>query len=256
MYMKYSQLNDWFKANRLSLNINKTNFIYFKKSKNDQNTNLNFDGIVLHKSDHVKFLGIYIDEKLNWKYQVNYIHSQVCSGLYALRRLKLLLPKFLLKTIYFSLIESHLTYGLSVWGGAYASYLKPLYVLQKKSIRVICNKPYNYPTADLFKELKILNLSKLYKLNLGKLMFRYIIKEVPCCLNNLFIMNYDIHKYSTRQNRSAHFPVCRCTPYRQSFLFNAPKLWIQLDNNLTNCRSLSQFKCRFKKFLINNDVEL
>ena len=67
-------------------------------------------------------------------------------------------------------------------------------------------------------------------------------------------MNYDVHGYNTRHNRAAHFTASKCTPYRQSYLFNAPKLWIQLNNELTECRTLIQFKNRFKKFLIGNDV--
>ena len=118
---------------------------------------LNFAGNEINNPEYVKFLGIIVDGKLNWKHHIDYVIKKMNSGVYALRKLKLLLPRWVLRTLYFSLIESHLSYGLTVWGGTFPSYTKPLKIIQKKCIRVISNKPYNYPTADLFKELNILN---------------------------------------------------------------------------------------------------
>ena len=49
-------LIDWFKANKLSLNITKTDFIHFKKTKNGKSINLNFGGIVLKPSKKLNSL--------------------------------------------------------------------------------------------------------------------------------------------------------------------------------------------------------
>ena len=115
----------------------------------------------------------------------------------------------------------------------------------------MCNKCYNYPTCELFCNLKILNIEKLYKLNLGKLMYRFTKGIIPNCLNTLFDMNYEIHHYQTRHCNRVHLPTNKCTAYSQSFLFRAPKLWMDLDENLINCFTLNQFKNKYKRLLLN-----
>ena len=68
------KVSTWFKCNKLSLNINKTNFIYFK-----HNHAINFpyniviDNISLERKSHTKFLGVLIDENLNWNEHLRHI---------------------------------------------------------------------------------------------------------------------------------------------------------------------------------------
>ena len=59
---------DWFKANQLTMNLDKTEFILFSKNKSlTEKMELDLDGIKLQNSTHVKFLGLWIDNKLTWK---------------------------------------------------------------------------------------------------------------------------------------------------------------------------------------------
>ena len=63
-----ARLTDWFRANKLSLNIKKTNFMVFSNNQNDvPNINLEIDNVAIKRVDNVKFLGIMIDESLCWK---------------------------------------------------------------------------------------------------------------------------------------------------------------------------------------------
>ena len=68
-----SKLAKWFQANKLSLNVQKTNFIAFgqKKFAINQNLNINLDGAPIERVKFTKFLGAYIDEKLTWKNHIN-----------------------------------------------------------------------------------------------------------------------------------------------------------------------------------------
>ena len=76
-----SQLNDdlysvstWLKVNKLSLNIDKTQFMIFSRKKyKNYNVDLKIEGQSIDKVHHTKFLGIIIDDNLNWKNHVNYI---------------------------------------------------------------------------------------------------------------------------------------------------------------------------------------
>jgi len=78
------KLSDCFKANKLSLNSKKTNYILFTNRKvnlPELNLELNIYGIVLDCVDHSKFLGVIIDKKLSWSAYINYISLKISRGL-------------------------------------------------------------------------------------------------------------------------------------------------------------------------------
>ena len=98
-----------------------------------------------------KFLGILIDENLIWKYHLSHINKKVSRALFSLKQIKYFLPKQCLKTLYYSLIHSHLSYGILVWGNASQPALRQTTLLQKRAIRLINNAKYNSHTDPLFR---------------------------------------------------------------------------------------------------------
>ena len=71
-----SKFSSWFRANKLSLNTKKTNFILFgnkRVSEGLKSLSLTIDGNVIERLEYTKFIGIYIDSKLNWKHHVSHI---------------------------------------------------------------------------------------------------------------------------------------------------------------------------------------
>jgi len=64
----------------------------------------------------VKYLGIHIYEELNFKYHISFIETKVSRGVGILYNLKQFLPSSILLCVYYSLVHSHLMYGLIVWG--------------------------------------------------------------------------------------------------------------------------------------------
>lgn len=96
-------LNDWCASNNLSLNLEKISDIIFSYSKNLTNE---------VKSEPLKFLGMILDSKLNWKSHVEYISKKLAMGLYMLRRLKCTVNSNVLLNVYFSQIQSLLSYGI------------------------------------------------------------------------------------------------------------------------------------------------
>ena len=130
-------------ANRLHINIEKSCYIEFSKaSKNEKNVEfpeqqLSINGTSLQKVHEAKFLGVTIDENLNWNSHLSKLAKKLaaCSGM--LNRIKDNIPSQLHKDLYHTLFESHLTYGITVWGGASSKKLKPLFKAQKMCIRIM-----------------------------------------------------------------------------------------------------------------------
>jgi hypothetical protein len=126
-----ASLAEWFKVNKLSLNISKTHHVLFSKVK-DINTEiyeLKLDNNVISRVKCVKFLGLLIDENLNWHEHINSCKSKMSSGLYALNRVKHILSVNNMRTLYHSLIYPYLTYGTLLWGSSHTMHLRRLEVL-------------------------------------------------------------------------------------------------------------------------------
>ena len=79
---------------------------------------------IIDRKNCCKFLGLLIDDKLTWSEHIAYVHSKLSKSLYAMNRSKYMIPSQYLKTLYDSLVQSYLSYGIILWGGAYTSYLK------------------------------------------------------------------------------------------------------------------------------------
>jgi hypothetical protein len=134
------KLSTWFKANKLSLNATKTNFIIFgykKMSKYGKKLKLMLDGNVLERTDCTKFLGVYLDEKLKWHTHLNHISGKIAKGLGMLGRVSKILPSNVLRTLYHTLIFPYLNYCCIAWGGAGATALHKIVILQNRVIRII-----------------------------------------------------------------------------------------------------------------------
>ena len=85
------KLSTWFKANKLSLNATKINFIIFgykKVFKYGRQFKLMLDGNVLERTDCTKFLGVHLDEKLKWHTHLNHISGKIAIGLGMLGRVR------------------------------------------------------------------------------------------------------------------------------------------------------------------------
>ena len=64
-------ISDWFKANKLTLNVGKTVYMFFGNSKCNSKPNLEINQITLEPLGHTKFLGMWVDENLNWNIHIN-----------------------------------------------------------------------------------------------------------------------------------------------------------------------------------------
>ena len=84
-----------------------------------------------------KFLGVIIDNQLSWQAHISSLVTklQCCTG--QINRIKKFIPEWLFNTLYHSLFESHLVYGITVWGNISKAKLEPLFVTQKHSVRIL-----------------------------------------------------------------------------------------------------------------------
>ena len=250
-----SNVSLWFKVNNLSLNHSKTNYIIFRTRKRRVPTNLPeifIDDVIINKVDNVKFLGVNINEYLDWGTHISVISNSVARSVGILSKFKFILPSNILKLIYNSLILPHLSYCNHIWGNTFKSHLKKLHILQKKSVRMITKSNYYSLSAPLFKTLHILPIYNLVTLNTLIFMFSVNSKLLPDKYCNMFVLNSNFHSYSTRQKDYFHLPNVKLTSSQNSLSFVGIKLWNQLDESIRSSSTLSRFKKLCRNYLLNN----
>ena len=112
--------------------------------------NIVIHNIEIERKPFVKFLGITIDDSLKWDKHISNITNKLTSSLYALRCSKNYLTEKAKKTLYHALFQSHINYGLLLWGSSAKTHTNRIWKLQKKAVRIIASATYNAHTNPLF----------------------------------------------------------------------------------------------------------
>jgi hypothetical protein len=191
----------WLCLNKLSLNVDKTNYVLFRRPqrKLPYQPEVLIDSKKITHVKETKFLGVYIDENMSWKKHCNVVASKCLKVVSILTRLKHSLPMNILLTIYSSLFLPHISYAITAWGNCSTKDFKRLSILQKKAIRIISKSRYNSHTQPLFKVTKMLTIEDLYRLDCCKILFKVRQNILKPYFINALRPNYAVHTYNTRQ---------------------------------------------------------
>ena len=165
MNSELQELVNWLCSNKLSLNVAKTHYMFFKLSKKCilSNTRLLINNAIVSEVQSTKFLGIIIDSNLKWTENINLIKTKISKGIGIIAKARKYLKQSTLLTMYYAFIYPHLTYCIEVWGSASKSLMEPLFKVQKRIGRIIAGVPYKAHTDPIFTSLKILDLAKIYR---------------------------------------------------------------------------------------------
>ena len=113
-----SLIVQWLRSNKISLNADNTELVIFSPNRKQITKYLNFriSGQKIEISTRLEYLGIQIDQHLNWNEHIKNIIPKLSRAIGVLSKICHYVPKFLLKTIYYSIFNSHLIYACQVWG--------------------------------------------------------------------------------------------------------------------------------------------
>ena len=235
-------------ANKLHINSGKSCYIEFLKSplRNDEvllppPCQININGTNLKQVHETKFLGVTIDENLNWNTHREQLAKKLasCSGL--LNRIKDNIPTSLHKDLYHTLFESHLSYGITVWGGASNKKLEPLFKMQKMCLRIMFGdreafldkfktsarcRPFGEQvlggkfykkenTKPLFNEQQIMTVHNLYFYHCINDIFKILKYRTPISLFSLF-------KFSDRASKETLLIMPKPS---DSYIYKATSIW-------------------------------
>ena len=181
-------LQDWFYANKLTLNVEKSVYLLFERNNSKCDLNISVCGKALPRCTCAKFLGTWIDDALNWNAQVKKLKAKLKSGLGMMRRANKYLSPKAKRTLYYGQVHSNLSYGISVWGTMISKrQAKELSNIQKKCVELI----YDKKSTDCFKLAKIPTLEQLIVLEQCKMGFKLCTNQLPKGLSELLTTSHD-----------------------------------------------------------------
>ena len=240
------------RANRLSLNISKTNYILFgnrRKCRADTKFKICIDGNTIERVTFTKFLGVYIDEDLNWKYHTAQISKKIAKSLGILNRVKYILPRKILVTLYLTMIHPYLIYCNIIWGGASLLALNRLMCLQKRALRLITCSYFRAPSNPIFGKLGILKLQDIHKYEILMFVYKFKNNLLPvCCTHLLQLRSSNVH-YHLRKEPDFVMNTFRTLSRKRSVTIAGPELWNALPDLIQYAATVTIYKSRLLDFL-------
>ena len=210
--------------NKLSLSVSKTKFLIFRnknKCIDVGQSKLKINNIDIEQVSDFNFLGITINDTLSWKPHIDKIRKKVTRNIGILNSLKRILPPYILRLLYFSLIQSHFSYGITAWGFD----CQRLEKVQKKAIRTITNSKFNAHSDPLFKQTKIMKISDLFQSAVMSFFYKYKKGTLPNYFLLFNLTSNDItHRYPTRIVNDIIIPFTRTTTAEKCIRNLLPKL--------------------------------
>ena len=241
-----TQLNEWFKANKLTLNSEKSNFIIFR-SRQNKITNLpeqiSFQNSSINRSISAKYLGVMLDEHLLWNQQITDICNKLKRYFKLFYSIRNLINTEQVKIIYYAFIYSRIKYGISIFGFTHSNKLDRMQVLQNKLLKVLLSKNYRYSTNQLHNELKILKVRDIAKLDALTFIHSYFNNKLPMIFNNYFQLVSEIHNRNTRRSEREIYIQTYKTETGISMIKGiGARLWNETDNNTKYIKNVKAFR--------------
>ena len=172
------KLNSWFAVNTLSLNVSKTNYMIFGNKKIDKYTNI-----------CVRINGLSIDRvyntKLNWKEHITMIQSKISKTTAIIYKASHVLAERALYILYCSLALPYMTYCAEIWRNTCRTNVLPVFLKQKRLLRIVCRCKRLDHTTPLFYKMHALKLFDLIKLKTAVVMFKACNTMLPVNLQKL-----------------------------------------------------------------------
>ncbi len=269
-----SKLKLYLEANFLHINVKKSKFIHFKTPRQKCSNvlyDVRFGDGTLENVENIKFLGVIIDHKLSWSKHIKLLTNKVRNSVSQLYDMRKIIPKNLKNSVYNAIVNSQMSYAITVWGGTVTNdSLNKLFLLQKRALRNLfsirrVSKHIKGHTKNIFSQNKILTIYNMYNymtvLETGKL----VGLGEPEYLCEVLKLN---SSQNSRNNR-LYLPKFSRNHYQNNFCYQGPKLWNLLASKASDCNfitsspTLNAMKSRCKKFLLKiqnygayeNDVE-
>lgn len=211
----------------------------------------------IEQKAYIKYLGVYIDDKVSWTYQIKHINNKIAKNIGIMYKLRHYLSLKMLRQLYYNLIYPYINYALLSWGNTYKSRLTKIITKQNKSIRVIFFASNRESADPYYGILRLLKFNDIFKLKAASFIYEIINNpsNIPEPFQDYVIQASKVHNYNTRyaNKQNLQRPRARTNYGSHTFKFISSKIWETVPDYIKNSRSLFSFKNTYKAFLLKTN---
>ena len=244
----------WLSANNLILNASKTEYIMIgsrKKLKDFHDCGVKFhiNGNYLNEVYHCKYLGVVLDPNLTWNLHVEHIRCKVIKNMFLFRKARPFIDQNVAKTLYYTIIQSHLDYCSPVWSNAANNVLKKLHVLQKRALRIVLKSDFSTRSSDLYHMTYVDPIDLRWKKTNVLLLFKAMhLQNMPSYLSSRIQMKSN--PYMLRNSISQILlPKPKTGFLKRSFTYTSSKIFNSLPLETRQICDINNFTRSIKKDL-------
>ena len=245
------KIESWMSGNKLSINYKKTKYMLLHKQPNQQPFALYINNNKIDKVNCFKYLGVKIDDKLTWREHIKHIEGKLSSACGAMYRLRQSVNQKYIRSFYFAHAYFYLQYSILAWHNTTKQCLKKVNSLHGKLVRLMTLhgplKNFHFSADEMCKNMNILKLEDIKKLELGKFMHRAHSKQLPENFENHFTRIENMLNFKLRSVKTKTFftKSTNTEKYRNWLTNSGVQLWKDLNPELKSLpykRFAKQFK--------------
>ena len=240
------EIHSWLITNKLSLNVIKTKYTivasHYRIKHLEHQFSIHLNHHYLTRDNSYKYLGVEIDQSLTWRDHVDNIAKKASGGIGALRRVRHLIPRETLITMYSSLVLPYFDYCSTVWGSCGRGMCDRLQVLQNRASRILTFSNYDRRSVEILDELGWDNLETRRIRQLATIVYKLINGTMPNHLTQIFTGTNSMYSYNLRNSTYNLFVPRPCTEAgKNSFHYRGAVLWNSLPGKVKGQTSLKSF---------------
>ena len=243
----------WYTENSLLNNASKTEIMLISGRKHEESFYIEIkeDEKIkkLELKNHIKILGVYLDQHLNWKKQVQEVNKKAKFAARNLQRINQLIPIKSRILLYNSLVATHFNYADTVWAGCNVEEHNKLQRTQNIAIKSILGMKKHDSATVALKKAKLLPLNDKRKIHQAV----YVHKALDNKLSAPVCRTYEEQKSKTA-NRSSEKQTLGCPAhkterYKRSPLYTSITAWNSIPIQLKEIKNTSTFKKNYQQHL-------
>ena len=246
----------WFHSNRLVINNLKCCCMIIFSHTNQNTVNIYIDDVNISQVDSTKYLGSFIDSKLNWREHVFNVKKKISPKVGLIRKLKHIVPQDCLIKYYIATVQSQIDYCLSVWGYSSDANCRILQRLQNRAERIISdNCDWNVIGIDSVKYLGWLNVCQRRDYFTAITVYKFLVGLQPSYITDLFNLSRDIATRITISccTNTLFLPKANESSFKCLLQYSGAIIWNNLPEIIGNIDTFNVFKQTLRQFLTSSE---
>ena len=243
-----TNVKNWLQQNNMALNTNKTYYMKFGKFPIEE-WRLYYDNQQINNTNSIKYLGIHIDSKLNFKDHCKYTYNKLCRYVPVFYNIRDKLNHYNKLTLYNSFVQSTLEYGIEIYGSAKNTHQSKLKIIQNTLLKILFNFPKLYPTIKLYQDINVMTINQLKHYKMACLAWQLNYNPERMITKNISHQyKKHNHKYNIRNDKDYSLYFQKPT-HTNSMEFKIKLIWNELPNKIKSIKNFSAFQTEMKQHL-------